>query len=81
MEKRQSLQQMVLVKLDSNMHKNEVGHFLTPNKVDSKWIKNLNMRLETITILEENTGSNLCDIGYSNLFLDRSPEEGKLKQK
>ena len=40
------------------------------------------MRPETINILEESTGSNLSDIGYSSIFLDRSPEarlsEGKV---
>ena len=39
------------------------------------------MRLETIKILEENTGSNLFDMGCSNIFLDMSPEARKTKAK
>ena len=39
------------------------------------------MRQETIKILEENTGSNLFDIGDSNFFLDMSPESRVTKAK
>ena len=44
-------------------------------------MKDQNVRLETIKILEENTGSNLFDIGHSNFLLDRSPEGGLTKAK
>ena len=60
----------------------KLAHFLTPyTKINSRWIKDLNVRLETIKVLEKNTGSNLFDLGYSNFLLVMSPRARKTKAK
>ena len=62
---------MVLGKLDSHMEKNEIRRFLNPYvKINSKWIKDLDIRPDAIKLLEENTGQILSDINDSNIFSD-----------
>ena len=57
-------------------------HFLTPyTKINSEWIKDLNIRPETIKLLEENIGRILFDINRSTIFLDTPPRVMKIKTK
>ena len=60
----------------------KVDHFFTPyTKIDSKWMQDLNVRQESIKILEENTGSNLFGFCHSNFLLHMSPKAREAKQK
>ena len=59
-----------------------LGYFLTPyTKINSKWIKDLNVRPETIELLEENIGKTLSDINHSRIFYDPPPRVMGIKAK
>ena len=60
----------------------KLQHPLTPyTKINSKWIKDLNVRPDTIKLLEENVGRTHFDINRSNVFLDPLPTVMKIKTK
>ena len=60
----------------------ELEHFLTPfTKINSKWIKDLNARPETIKLLEENISKTLSDINQSKILYDPPPRVMEVKTK
>ena len=60
----------------------KLEHSLTPyTKINSKWIKNLNVRPDTIKLLEENISRTLYDINHSKILFDPPPREMDIKTK
>ena len=60
----------------------KLEHFLTPyTKINSKWIKDLNVRPQTIKLLQENIGKTLSNINYSRILYDPPPRVMEIKAK
>ena len=60
----------------------KLEHFLTPyTKINSKWTKDLNVRPETIKLLEENIGKTLSNTNYSRILYDPPPRILEIKAK
>ena len=60
----------------------KLEHFLTPyTKINSKWIKHLNVRPEAIKLLEENIGRTLDDINQNKILYDSPPRVMEIKTK
>ena len=77
---------MLLGELDSNMQKNETRSLAytihknsNNNKNTSKWMKDLNVRQETIKTIEEKTENNLFDLSHSNFLPDTSLKAREIK--
>ena len=60
----------------------KLEYSLTPyRKINSKWIKDLNVRPDTLKLLEENIGRTLYDINHSKILFDPPPRETEIKTK
>ena len=60
----------------------KLEHFLTPyTKINSKWIKDLNVRPEATKLLEENIGRTLNDINQCKILYDPTSREMEIKTK
>ena len=60
----------------------KLEHSLIPyTKINSEWIKDLNIRPDTIKLLGENIGQTLSNIKHSNIFSDPPPREMTIKTK
>ena len=73
---------MVLKNWTATCKRLKLEHFLTPyTKINSKWIKDQNVRPETIKLLEENIGRTLDDINQSKILYDPPPRATDIKTK
>ena len=73
---------MALGDLDRPCKKRKLYHQLTPyTKINSRWIKDLNISRDTMKVLEENIGRKISDIPHSNIFTDMSPKARDIKER
>ena len=78
MAKRQSLQQVVLGILNSACKSMNLEHTLTPYaKINSKWLKDFNIRHDTIKLPEESTGKTFSNKNCTIVFSGQSPKARK----
>ena len=60
----------------------KLDHQLTPyTKINSRWIKDLNITRNTIKVLEENIGRKISDISHSNILTDMFPKARDIKER
>ena len=60
----------------------KLNHQLTPyTKINSRWIRDLNVSCDTIKVLQENIGRKISDIPFSNILTDMSPKAKDIKER
>ena len=73
---------MVQGKWTFTVRRMKLDHSLSPyTKINSKWMKDLNVRQESIQILEENTRDTIFELGHSNFLQDTSMKAREPKAK
>ena len=73
---------MVLENWSTTYKRLKLEHFLTPyTEINSKWIKDLHVRPESVKVLEENIGITLTDINHSKILYDPPPRVMEIKAK
>jgi hypothetical protein len=82
MEKRQPLQQMLLGKVVTHLQELKPDPCLSLcTSINSKWIKDLNIRPETLKLVQEKAGNTLEVIGVGKDFLNRTPAAQQLRER
>ena len=80
MGKRQSFQQVLQETQTAACKSMKLEHTLTPcTEINSKWLKDLNIRQDTIKFLEDNIGKTFSDITLTNVFSSQSPNATEIK--